>query len=525
MSTFFGGLDNHLPALLVGVPLLFAFLMPLAERVHRRLTDILAVTGMGLTSLCGVLLAIRVFTTGAVGYAFGAASPDEMLPPDSGGVPVRILFTVDALGAFMVLIISVVGLATLVYSVTREDRHGEKATFYALFLLLTAGVSGMVATGDLFNLFVFLEISSLAGAALVAVRMDRGVAVEAALKYALLSATGGLLFLLGVALLYTQYGSLNIAFIARELRMTGLDTVAVALLAVPMAMKCGAVPMHFWMPDAYSRAPAGVTAFLVVSSQCAMYVLFRSLFTLFHRRLDLAMFGWFVIALGVLSMFIGVTMAIPQKDVKRLMAYHAISQSGYMLLGVGVGLAVLGKPELLDAYGRKAMAGGIFHIMNHALYKGLLFLTAGAVIYRTGQRDLNNLGGLGHQMGWTMLCFMAGALAIAGIPPFNGFASKFLLYESVFRFNPFLSIIAILVSVLTLASFMKVFHSMFMGPRLPRFAEVREAPLPMVVSMGVLAVLVILGGLFPTVVVEHIIEPAVVALLEQSEYIQTVMER
>ena len=124
-----------------------------------------------------------------------------------------------------------------------------------------------------------------------------------------------------------------------------------------------------------------------------------------------------------------------------------------------------------------------------------------------------------------MLCFMAGALAIAGIPPFNGFASKFLLYESVFRFNPFLSIIAILVSVLTLASFMKVFHSMFMGPRLPRFAEVREAPLPMVVSMGVLAVLVILGGLFPTVVVEHIIEPAVVALLEQSEYIQTVMER
>jgi multicomponent Na+:H+ antiporter subunit D len=221
-------------------------------------------------------------------------------------------------------------------------------------------------------------------------------------------------------------------------------------------------------------------------------------------------------------MVVGVTMAIPQKDVKRLMAYHAVSQTGYMLLGVGVGLAVLGNQSLMDSFGYMAMNGGIFHVMNHALYKGLLFLTAGAIFYRIGTRNLNKMGGLGHNMKWTMVFFIIGALAIAGIPPFNGFASKWMIYESVFLFNPLLAIIAMVVSILTLASFVKVFHSIFMGPQLPEYAEVKEVPFPMLLAMGILAALVILFGIFPGIVVTNLVNPAVNALVNQSAYIATV---
>jgi multicomponent Na+:H+ antiporter subunit D len=194
-----------------------------------------------------------------------------------------------------------------------------------------------------------------------------------------------------------------------------------------------------------------------------------------------------------------------------------------MLLGVGVGLAVLGDQQMLTAYGKAAIIGGLFHLGNYALYKGLLFLTAGVVFYRTGTRNLNRMGGLGHSMKWTMLCFIIGALAIAGIPPFNGFASKLIIYESVYRFHPLLAVIAMVVSVLTLASFVEVFHSMFMGPRLPQFAETREAPPLMLGAMGVLAVAIVLLGLFPQTAVQWLIEPAAEALVNRHGYIGSLL--
>lgn len=522
------GMDLYanLPGLLLAVPLIFAFATPLIGRYLPRARDGWVLLGMVLTSIIGLFIASAVFTGGTVAYTFGVPDPSVTVPPDSGGIPVRIIFTIDAMSAFMVVIAVVTGLCVMLYSLSAASRSSGKDGYYTLFLLLVAGVLGMVCTGDLFNFFVFLEIASLAGAALVAFRVDKGIAIEAGLKYAMLSTIGGLFFLLGVALLYGQYNTLNIAFLAERMGTTGLttaDAVALVLFVTALAMKCGAVPMHFWAPDAYAMAPAAVTAFLVVSSQASLYALFRICFSLYGQTLNTVLLGWFIIILGVLSMFIGVTMAILQKDVKRLMAYHAVSQTGYMLLGVGVGLAVLSSPLLLSNFGMMAMEGGIFHIMNHAFYKGLLFLTAGVIFYRCGTRNLNDLGGLGHSMKWTMLFFIIGALAIAGIPPFNGFASKLMIYESVFYFNPLLSIIAMVVSILTLASFVKVFHSIFMGPKRPEFADVTEAPLPMLIGMGVLSLLVILFGIFPEQVVEVMVAPAASALADQAGYISSVM--
>jgi len=514
---------TNAPALVVAIPLFAAFTCPAIGKISTAARNLWVMGAMLVTAAVAFILAFRVFSSGTVIYVFGAVAANLAVPLDSGGIPIRIIFTVDAMSAFMEIICAIVGTSVLLYSMSSESRNSSLEGYYTLFLLMITGVFGMVSTGDIFNFFVFLEILSLASAGLIAYRIDGGLAVEAALKYFVLSTLGAILVLFAIGIYYGQYNALNIAMIAERMQFTMLDKIALVLLVAALAMKCGAVPMHFWTPDAYSMAPSSVTAFLVVASQASLYGLFRVVFNLYNVTLNCLTVGWIIIILGILSMVVGVTMAIPQKDVKRLMAYHAISQTGYMLLGVGVGIAVLGNTALTSAFGFMAMEGGIFHIFNHAMYKGLLFLTAGAIFYRIGTRDLNRMGGLGHNMKYTMVFFIIGALAIAGIPPFNGFASKLMIYESVYLFNPLLAIIAMVVSILTLASFVKVFHSIFMGPKLPEYADVKEAPLPMLIGMGILAAIVILFGLFPQLVVDGIIAPAAHALVNQGGYIASVL--
>jgi multicomponent Na+:H+ antiporter subunit D len=521
--TFADFIITNAPALLVAIPLVAAFLCPLIGKISPTVRNIWVMGMMLFTAAVAFILAHQVFTTGPVIYVFGASAANLTVPLDSGGIPIRIIFTVDAMSAFMDIICAIVGVSVLLYSLSSDSRNSSLEGYYTLFFLMIVGVFGMVSTGDIFNFFVFLEILSLASAGIIAYRIDGGLAVEAALKYFVLSTLAAILILFAIGIFYGQYDALNIAMIAQRMQYSMLDKIALVLLIAALAMKCGSVPMHFWTPDAYTLAPASATAFLVVASQASLYGLFRVLFTMYNVTMNCLLVGWIIIILGVLSMIVGVTMAIPQKDVKRLMAYHAISQTGYMLLGVGVGLAVLGNAALTSAFGTMAMEGGIFHIFNHAMYKGLLFLTAGAIFYRIGTRDLNKMGGLGHNMKYTMVFFIIGALAIAGIPPFNGFASKLMIYESVYLFNPLLAIIAMVVSILTLASFVKVFHSIFMGPKLPEYADVKEAPLPMLVGMGILAVIVILFGLFPQPVVDGIVAPAANALADQAGYIAAVL--
>jgi len=270
-------------------------------------------------------------------------------------------------------------------------------------------------------------------------------------------------------------------------------------------------------------APAGTTPMILAASYISMYALYRVTFTLYGGLINTTAIGWVVIIVGVLSMFVGVMMAVHQTDIKRMMAYHAISQGGYMLLGVGVCLAVITDPVALASYGRDAMNGGVFHIINHVFYKALLFMTAEAIFFRIGTRDTNKMGGLARNMKWTAGFYIIGALAISGIPPFNGFASKLLIYESVLKFSPVLSVIAMFVSLVTLASFAKVFYSAFTGPPMPAYEEVKEVPKSMIIGMSILAVLIIFFGLFPGLIVDTIVAPATNALIDQAPYINAVM--
>ena len=508
---------QHSPALIVAIPLLGAFLTPLISRINNKARNIFVILILGLTTSIVFLLANDVFAGNIHTYVFG--SQDLALPI------VRILFEVDAMSAFMAIIGSILALVAVIYSWAFIKENTGLDKFYTLILLTTAGMFGMVLTGDMFNLFVFLEITSIASCALIAFWTNKGKSVEAGFKYIVISSIGALFLLFAIALLYAQYNALNIATLANAIQFSFLDKIALVLLIAAFAMKAGIVPMHMWLPDAYSKAPASVTIVLVGATQASLYGVFRVCFTLYGNTINLspASIGWIIVLLGLITMLLGVAMALIQSDFKRLIAFSAVAEIGFMFLGIGAGLTVLGNAEMMAAIGIPAMSGGVFHIMNDALDIGLLFLVAGAIYYATRETSLDKLGGLARNMKYTTVFFIIGLLAVSGIPPMNGFASKLLIYESTFQLNPILSIVAILSSIMLLAVFVKVFHSVFLGPSLPKFKEVKEVPKSMLIAMGIIASIIIVFGLFPELIINNIVEPAVSALVNYGDYIREVI--
>jgi len=513
-------LSVHAPVLLIAIPLLGAFAVPLIGKLGRAVRD--AFVGMiaAFTAAFAGLLAANVFGNGGAAsvYVLGGR-PFDIPLPSGMTAPIRILLEVDGMSAFMGLVTALVTLTAIAFSFSYWRNRSGGNMYYSLLLLLTAGIFGMELTGDMFNFFVFLEVTSIAACGLIGFRVWLGRSQEAAFKVMTLYTLSGLFVLLAIGLLYGEHGGLNIAYLASGLTGGLIDKIALGLLLTGLAMKAGAVPMHMWAPDAYGEAPAPTSAVLVANSQASLYGLFRVLFTLFGVTVSAVTTGWILIAFALLTIFVGVTMALVQSDIKRLIAYGAVSQIGYMLLGVGVGLATI---VTRPGYGLVAMQGGIFHMINDAACIGLLFLVAGAVSRAAGTRDLNKMGGLAHTMKYTSVFFIIGAFALAGVPPFNGFASKFLIYEASFKLSPVLAIIAILSSILLLAVFVKAFQGAFLGPKPASTGG--EAPLGMLIPMGVLALVVIVFGLFPGFFVERIVTPAARALwLGRDAYIGAIL--
>jgi len=447
-------------------------------------------------------------------YVLGAKNPAETLTP--GGFPIRIMLTVDALSAFLGIIAGLMGPLMFLALIRFLPEEEGKTLSLTLAVLLFAGIMGMAYTGDLFNFFVFLEVTSIAACGIIGFRTWTSRAPEAAFKTMLLYALSGLFFLLGVAFLYGEYGALNLAYVSREIRGTVVDRLALALFLSGLLMKAASAPMHFWAPDAYGETPPAAAPLLVVNTQVSLYGLWRVLFTLYGGVLDRGV-GWLVVALGLLTMVVAAFMALLQTDLGRLVAYGAVSQIGYMMLGVGVGLVALpGKPP----HALVATQGGVFHMLNDAITVGLLFLCVAAVEWVRGTRDLRELGGLGHSLPEVGLCFLLASLALAGIPPLNGFASKILIYEGSFKLSPILTAVAILTSILLLAVFARAFQGAFLGPKV--LVE-KRVPWPLLLAMGILAVGLMVLGLVPGFFVEKMVGPAAEALFSRNAYLFAVL--
>jgi len=530
---------THSPALIVAVPLLGAFLTPFIGKISDKVRNVFVILTVGLTFFLVYLLASDVFANGIRIYVFGGDS--SVIVSGESTFAIRILFEVDGMNAFMAIIASILAIASVIYSWAYMKENTGLDKFYTLILLLIAGMFGMILTGDLFNFFVFLEITSIASCALIAFWTNKGKSVDAGFKYIVISSIGALFVLFAIGILYSQYNALNMAVLANSIQYTFLDKIALGLLVAGLAMKAGIVPMHMWLPDAYGKAPSTVTLILIGATQTSIYGVLRVTFTLYGNQLTSTLkqigntsvtmnwiLGIIIVALALITIVIGVLMALKQTDFKRMIAFAAVGEIGYIFLAIGSVIISYGQIIAngnMDLTGPAGMAlqGGIFHIINDALDIGLLFLVAGAIYYSTKQTSLNEMGGLARNMKYTTVFFIIGLLAVAGMPPMNGFASKLLIYQSTYLVNPIIAIVAIVFSILLLAVFVKVFHSAFLGPKLQKFKDVKEAPKSMLIAMGVITFIIIVFGLFPNLVVENIIQPAAKAIIDHSSYITTVM--
>ena len=429
-------------------------------------------------------------------------------------LPIGIVLVLDGLTVFMLITVNLIAFFISIYSISYMNRFTSKWKFYTLFLLMVAGMNGVVVTGDIFNLFVFLEIASVASYALVAFGTERHE-LEAAFKYTVMSTVGSLFILLGIVFLYSYTSTLNMADMANVLAQKGMSNIVIMvsiLFIMGFGLKAALVPFHAWLPDAHPSAPAPISAMLsgVLIKSLGIYTLCRFFYNIIGIN---SSFSSILMILGTLSMVIGVFLAIGQWDFKRLLAYHSISQIGYVILGIGLGTPL-------------GIIGGLFHLFNHSVFKALLFLNSGAVEYATGTRDLQKMGGLMTKMPITGTTTLIASMSIAGIPPFNGFWSKLIIIIACVQANRLgYAFWAVLASILTLASFMKVMKYAFFGKLRDKWNKVEEVPVFMKFAMIILALICVVGGvlLIPNIN-EVFLKPASDVLLEGTKYADIVFK-
>jgi multicomponent Na+:H+ antiporter subunit D len=478
-------MENLLP-LFIAIPMGAAFLLPLLEKlpIGPKVSQWLAL----LVSLVVLLMSLYSMGASESTYWMGGWSPAK------GAIGISLVL--DSLSRLMLVVIALITFAATIFSIRYMNQYTSEPLYYCLFFLMVTGMNGVVLAGDIFNVYVFLEVAAIASYSLVAFGCG-SEELEAAFKYLVLGTISSAFILLGIAVLYNQTGQLNIAAISAALpKSNPAILMAAAFFLMGFGLKSAMVPFHAWLPDAHPSAPAPISAMLsgVLIKALGVYTLIRIFFDCLSMSHT---FAYVLMTLGVVSMVIGVFLAVGQWDFKRLLAYHSISQMGYVVLAVGVAgeMLITKRYEIASL----ALLGGLFHLFNHAVFKSLLFLCSGAVEYRTGTRLLKKLGGLKHKMPVTGACLRVAALSISGVPPFNGFWSKLIIIIAVIQSGHYgLGAVTVLVSFMTLLSFIKVQRYIVDGDPSEAVAPVQEAPLSMCVAMILLAVICVGAGiLFP----------------------------
>ncbi|HSV30852.1 MAG TPA: monovalent cation/H+ antiporter subunit D family protein [Atribacteraceae bacterium] len=473
---------EHSIVLLIITPLVGAYLIPLLGLWRERLSYPVAIAAVLLSAFFTFGLTGSVLTRGTIRYAVGGWPP-----------PYGIELAADPLSAFMCLTISLISLLAVIYSksyIEKELPGGKTTSYYTLLLLLIGGMLGAVVTGDLFNLFVLTEIFSISAYALVSIAERRGSFI-ASYRYLILAAIGTSLILLGTGYLYIITGTLNMADLA--LRLPTLDDPwvvfgAIAFFVVGFGIKTALFPLHAWLPNAYAVAPAPVSAiFSALVAKVGAYSLIRVLFTIFGVQLITgpipvaAALTWVAAA----TILMGSLYAISQTDIKKMLAYSSVANTGYVLLGAGLAVEL-------------GMTGGILHILNHALATGCLFFCAGAVLYKTGIHRIEDFRGLGSKMPLTMAAFTLAAVSQVGIPPTAGFVSKFYLSLGALEAGEWIFIIVIsLGSLMSALFYLRVIKLIYFGgDKLKEKAQMDELPPGMIIPIMILALGCVVLGIF-----------------------------
>ncbi len=495
--------------LAVAIPLGGAVLAPLAGRISGRVAFVTAVAG--LAGSTGVLawVAPTVFRGRILSHFLGGWRP-------TAGRALGIAFAADPFGMVFALAASGVGLLLVLYALSELSDLGghELGNFACLFLLLVAGLIGAALTADLFNLFVWFEVSALASYALTAFFLERPLALEAAFKMLVLTTLASFAIFLGSALVYGDLGGLNLAQLQRALEgavPAPVAVVALGLLIGGYATKAGLVPFHTWLPDAHTAAPGPVSAlFSGLMVNLGIVAAGRLAFIVFDRS-EVPVLG-LLTALGVLSGVVGAVMALFQDDLKRLLAFDTVSQMGVLAVALGTGT-------------HAGLAGAAYHLANHALFKALLFLCAGAIVHTLGVERLSEMGGLARRKRAVAAAFVVGVAAIVGVPPLNGYFSLALIHEGVKEAHTSgLLVVFGVVEVLTTAALARAAWLAFFRRRDEPYEGERPLAPGMVAGLVGLGALCLGFGLAAGPAVSRVAAPAAASLLEHRAYAAAVLD-
>ncbi|MDG1416379.1 MAG: monovalent cation/H+ antiporter subunit D family protein [Maricaulis sp.] len=468
-------LIHHAPALVVTVPLIlsaFTAIMPSSRAAW------------------GLCLSAALFVGWMVILLFGQLATQDVIVYAMGGwdAPMGITYRVDALNLQILALVASIGLLCVIYgyaTVKDEIAKDKRPLFYSAFLICFAGLLGVTITGDAFNVFVFVEISSLATYALIAMGAERDRrALTASYNYLVLGTIGATFFVIGVGFLYMATGTLNMADMAGILAETGHTRVtqaAFAFIVVGLGLKAAMFPLHVWLPNAYATSPSFVTAFLAsTATKVAFYALIRFLYAVYTPDTGFVMlsFTWVFAVVGVVGMILASVQALFQSDPRRLLAYSSVAQVGYMMLGLGLGNAL-------------GLAAALMHLVNHAIMKGALFMALGAFGLKFGISKISDLNGLGRTMPASAAAFTVAGISLIGIPLTIGFTSKWYLIIAVLERGWWWAVAAVIMSsLLALAYITRMLAAIWMenppehhGETVPK----TRAPAMVLVPMGLLA--------------------------------------
>lgn len=501
---------DRLPVLLIVVPLGLAFAIPLFAIFCRALVKYLPPAALAFNLVASLLLITKVLDEAVIVY-IGGWQPPFCINLVAG--PMGVLFSI---------VIALVGLLVSIYSLD-YIREGATEKYHMLYLLLLTGATGVVLTGDIFNLFVFFEILCISSYSLVAYLRDKP-GIESAVKYLIQGAVGSSLLLIGIGLLYGLFGTLNMADIARNISSVSPISIFVPMVLVVtgLGVEAAIFPLNAWLPDAHTSAPSSISAILSgIAIEVGLYAVARVVFTIFGASSFLP----FLAFVGILTLLTGEMCAFRQNNIKRMLAYSSIGQIGLILFALAVA----------TTYG---VSGGLFQLLSHTLAKALLFLTAGYMIYRAGSMEVSAFEGMGRKMPFTCLAFTIGALSLVGLPPFIGFPSKFSIVRAALATKEIVFFIllglALLGTVIEAAYFFRFVQILYFHPVRYRNSSNgfkgektnrgrKEAPFTVLVPMFIFVVLIVFVGVYPSIVTD-VLNSAASELLDRLSYIRSVLE-
>ena len=470
---------DHYPILVVIVPLIAA---PLTVLLGSR---VLAWWLAFLASVSSFFVALKLLslTIGGevISYHIGGWAP-----------PLGIEYRIDAANALVLVLVSAIATIILPYtkqSIQSEIPARQHTLFYTMYLLCLTGLLGVVASGDAFNVFVFLEISSLSTYVLVSLgaHSDKR-ALTAAYDYLIMGTIGATFFVIGIGFLYAGTGTLNMADIAGYIQAEGSNRTlqtAFAFIVVGLGLKVAIYPLHLWLPNAYTYAPSAVSAFLSgTATKVAIYALLRFMFSVFQPDflLDMGAIRWLMVPLAVLAMFAASLVAVFQSDFKRMLAYSSIAQIGYILLGIG----------LLSTTG---LSAAIVHLFNHGITKTALFMAVGALVLRSGSSFYGRIEGMGKTMPWTSFAIVIAGLSLIGVPGTAGFISKWVLVQAAIEQGWWPIALAVVASsLLAIIYVWRVIETLYMKAAADDVVP-GEAPLSMLIPLWIMALATIWFGI------------------------------